>query len=342
MKALAMLKEKIKTEMIRKRLYKKTPTEKAIEWIKMYRMAAKGRVIPHYKQNVVPLTQETTGYLIPTLYNFGEKGLAQDLVRWEASVQRQDGAFSAKDNVPYTFDTAQVVRGFLAVLDDMPEIEENLIRACDYVEGQIDGRGKIHTQSYHMWRLPDGSILHDYGNLYVLPPLLQAGEKLSEPRYTQAARRGMDYYRQKPDLVEFKSELVMLSHYFGYMMEALVELGEIELARKGLNQAAAIQKENGAIPAYPGVDWVCSTGMAQLALAWYKLGEIYPANKALEYLEKIQNPCGGFYGSYGKDAGYFPTKEISWAVKFFLDANYWKAKMPSNKEVNIYSTSIKV
>jgi hypothetical protein len=61
----------------------------------------------------------------------------------------------------------------------------------------------------------------------------------------------MDYFRRKPDLVEFKRVLAMLSHYFGYMMEALVDLGEIELAKKGLEQAANIQKRNGVIPAYP-------------------------------------------------------------------------------------------
>ena len=37
-------------------------------------------------------------------------------------------------------------------------------------------------------------------------------------------------------------------------------------------------------------------------------------------LEKIQNRTGGFYGSYGKGAKYIPSAEISWAVKYFLDA----------------------
>src|SRR6185436_5133794 len=202
-------------------------------------------------------------------------------------------------------------RGFVTVLDELPEVEENLRRACDYVDSQIDREGVIHTPSYETWKLAGGNELHEYGNLYVLPPMLQAGRKLNEPKYIKAAQRGMDNYRKKADLSEFKSNIGMLSHYFGYMMEALVDLGEVEFAKKGLAQAEAIQKPDGAIPAYPGVEWVCSTGLAQLALAWYKLGIATPANKALAYMEKIQNPSGGFFGGYGQGAKYFPYQEIS-------------------------------
>ena len=59
--------------------------------------------------------------------------------------------------------------------------------------------------------------------------------------------------------------------------------------------------------------------MAQLAVAWYQIGDAVHADQALNYLESIQNPTGGFYGSYGKNALYFPNKEIGWAVKYFLD-----------------------
>lgn len=293
-----------------------TPLEKAVQWIKNHRIPGSG-IPPHHKHKVA--TQEVTGYLIPTLYHLGERELAKDLARWEASVQRPDGSFVATDNVPYTFDTAQVMRGFLAVVDEMPEIERHLRRACDFVQSQIGSNGEVRTPSYDMWELPGGGRLSEYGNLYVLPPMMDAGRKLSEPRYVAAAKRSLDYFRRKPDLVEFKPEMATLSHYFGYMMEALVDLGEIDLAKRGLQQAATIQRDDGGIPAYPGVTWVCSTGVAQIALAWFKLGIMEPASRGLTYLERIQNPSGGFYGSYGKGAKYLPNEEISWAVKFFLD-----------------------
>ena len=311
------LKETSDGNMVEVAMDRSSAVGKAIKWVKNHRIRG-GGIAPHKK--VAVGYQEVTGYFIPTLYKCGENKLAQDLVRWEASVQRSDGAFCCIDNVAYTFDTAQVVRGFLAALNDVPEIEGNLRRACDYVEKHIARNGEVLTESYDMWALPGGSRQSEYSNLYVLQPMLEAGRKLAEARYIDAAERGMNYFRKKPDLVEFKSDFGTLSHFFGYIMEALVDLGEIELAKKGLQQAVSVQKENGAIPAYPGVDWICSAGMAQLAIAWYKIGDIEPADRAMQYLLKIQNPSGGFYGSYGKEAEYFPNEEISWAVKFFIDA----------------------
>ncbi len=306
---------------------KKSSFEKGIDWIKTHK-ARNGGVVVHHK--TTEATQEVTGYMIKTLYNAGEKGLAYELARWEASVQQPDGSFVAPNGVPYTFDSAQVIRGFLAVHEDLPEINKNLMRACDYVESQITPEGRVLTLSYDAWKSADGEVYTEYTNLYVLPPLLQAGQKLHEPKYVKAALRGMEYFKQKKDLVEFKPGFATFSHIFGYMMEALVELGEVELAKEGLKQVAKIQRADGAIPAYPGVNWICSTGIAQLAIAFYKLGYREPADKAITYLEKIQNPSGGFYGSYGKGAKYFPKAEISWAVKFFLDAYMLKTnKLPS-------------
>lgn len=184
---------------------------------------------------------------------------------------------------------------------------------------QIDEQGEIHTPSYDAWSLPNGKRFSDYCNLFCIWPLKKAGEILNEPKYTEAADRALRYYKTKPDLVEFKPELGTLSHIFGYMLEGLAELGEKKLVHKGLAQAQSIQKSNGAIPAFPGVDWVCSTGMAQLGLAWHKIGDHEQARRMLEYLQKIQNPSGGFYGGYGKGVEYFPEKEISWANKFFID-----------------------
>jgi malonyl-CoA O-methyltransferase len=291
--------------------------ERAIGWVKKNRLAG-GGIAVHHKSQIA--TQEVTGYLIPSLVNAGEEALGVELALWEASVQRPDGSLAAPDGVSYTFDTAQVIRGFLAVLDRVPRLEPNLRRACDYVADHIGANGKVNSPALEMWKLADGNVLTDYCNLYVLPPLIEAGRKLGEARYVEAARRGLDYFRQKPDLVDFKSESGTFSHMFGYMMEALVDLGELTLAEKGLEQAERIQRADGSIPAYPGATWMCSTGMAQLAIAWLKLDRREPAQRTLTYLERLQHRSGGFFGSYGKGAIYFTQEEISWGVKFFIDA----------------------
>lgn len=38
--------------------------------------------------------------------------------------------------------------------------------------------------------------------------------------------------------------------------------------------------------------------MFQLAITWYKLGDIERGNKALTYAAKLQNETGGWFGSY--------------------------------------------
>jgi malonyl-CoA O-methyltransferase len=295
----------------------------AVRWVKNNQVPGGGIAVHH---RTTDATQEVTGYLIPTLMDVGEQELAIALARWESGVQRDDGSLAAPDGVPYTFDTAQVARGFLAVLDHVPALEPNLRRACDYVAGQIGSDGRVNSASLDMWKLTDGSVLTDYCNLYVLPPLIEAGERLGEPRYIEAARRAVEYFRRKSDLVTFKREAATFTHMFGYMMEALVDLGELDLAERGLAQAEAIQRPDGSIPAYPGATWICSTGMAQLAIAWLKLGRREPAVKAVRYLERLQHLSGGFFGSYGRGAIYFTREEISWAVKFFIDAELLSAR----------------
>jgi malonyl-CoA O-methyltransferase len=212
-----------------------------------------------------------------------------------------------------------VIRGFLAVLDEMPQLEGNLRRACEFVVRQIGPDGEVRTPVDTAWRTRGGEVFSAYTNLYVLPPLVDAGSRLGEPRYTEAALKSLEFYKRRSDLVEFKASFETISHIFGYMLEALADLGEVELARQGLRQAAAIQGADGAVPAYPGAAWICTPGIAQLGLAWLKIGEYERAHRALVYVESRQHPTGGWFGSYGPGSRYFPDAEISWVPKFFLD-----------------------
>jgi len=173
-----------------------------------------------------------------------------------------------------------------------------------------------------------GDIASDLIHTYVLPPLVEASRITGEARYREAAQRALAYYRAQPELVPFNR----LSHFHAYAMEALVELDELDLAREGMADAARHQRRDGAVPGYPNVDWVCSTGLAQYALVWQRLGEHDRADAALGWLEKHQNASGGFYGSYGRNAGYIPGAEISWAVKYFLDA--WELKLARDRAVS--------
>lgn len=292
-----------------------------MDWFKRHLVDGQG-IIVHTRQPVA--YAEVTGYYIPTLYAWGEQELARRCLRWLLSVQLPSGAFPAPDGVPYTFDTGQVMRGLCAALNDQPEVEAPLRKACDWVVAQVTPEGRMTTPSTELW----SDIASDLIHTYVLPPLEQAGNLLGVARYAETARFVLDYYKRQPALVPFNR----LSHFHAYAMEALCELGELELARQGMHEVERCQRPNGAIPAYPDVDWVCSTGMAQYAVVWYALGMRGPADRAMRYLEQIQNDSGGFYGSYGKGADYIPKGEISWAVKYFLDAARLRTQLDSVRE----------
>lgn len=294
---------------------KKPSYERAMDWFKQHMVPGQG-IIVHTKQPAP--YPEVTGYFIPTLYNWGEKELARTCTKWLLSIQLSDGAFPAPDGVPYTFDTAQIMRGLCAALGDVEGVETALRKASDWMLTQVDASGRLKTPSTEQW----GDIASDLIHTYALPPLAQAGKLLGVKEYEEAANFVLAYYKKQEGLAPFNR----LSHFHAYAMEALCEMGELDLARQGMADVARCQRPDGSIPAYPDVEWVCSTGMAQYAIVWYTLGDKERADQAIRYLEKIQNKSGGFFGSYGPGAKYISGAEISWGVKYFLDAYLLKLK----------------
>lgn len=302
---------------------------RALRWLQNSILENEGVKISNRKTIPYP---EITGYVIPTLYQWGEKQLAIDLAKWLISQQNLDGSFSAPDGTPYTFDTGQALRGLLTILNSMPEAKQPIVRACDYIISQILPTGEIITPSKKMW----GNIADDRIHLYILPPLIEAGKRFHNNQYIGEAARVLQYYKTHRNLTIFDT----LSHFNAYIIDALCDLGEQDLAKTAMKNIAKLQKPNGSIPAYANKSWVCSPGVAQFAVIWYKLGQIKHANQAMKYLEQVQNKSGGFYGCYGWMCNYFPREEISWAVKFFLDAYYLKIKNSFNEDVTRFPDKI--
>ena len=107
-----------------------------IEWIKAHELPTGG--IEAWDGLGKPYP-EVTGYLIPTLLDYGETELAERLGDWLESVQNKDGSFDGLDGIPRAFDTAACYEGLRML--DRPAAD----RALVWLKSQIFGDGKIHT-----------------------------------------------------------------------------------------------------------------------------------------------------------------------------------------------------
>lgn len=288
-------------------------------WINWNTVPGKGIIVVKsmtnndYRGTAYP---EVSGYYIPTLLNWGYRDLALQYAQWLLTIQHKDGSwYDYFDTLPHVFDTGQILKGLISIYPIMPSVKEAILSGCDWIIRQIDDKGKLQSPHGNLWSTPTCS---DLIHLYCLSPILQAGKIFDRPEYLNAVDKVVSYYKthHMDRLLDFHT----LSHFYAYIVEALVDLGETDIAKKAMENVAKLQRSDGSIPAYKNVNWVCSTGVFQFAVIWYKLGEKERADNAFDAACRLQEKSGGWRGSYGEGADYAQDEEISWANKYFMDA----------------------
>jgi malonyl-CoA O-methyltransferase len=294
------------------------------------------------------LYPEVTGYFIPTLLNWGEKGLAKKYAKWLCSIQKPDGSwYDSNNEAPYVFDTCQILKGLIAIMNILPEVSDNIIKGCNWVISNIKQNGQLITPSTQSW----GSICNELVHLYCLSPLIEAAKLFDIPEYEDNAKKVLKYYLQnyKNDILNF----YILSHFYAYIIEGLIDIGEIKLAEEAMVNINQLQKPDGLIPAYRNVKWVCSTGLFQFALIYYKMGKKAQGDLSFKYAVSLQNDSGGWFGGYPINIffskflkkhrpDYFPDAEIAWAVKYFLDALHLKLQIEFEEKAPIFLEKINI
>lgn len=286
--------------------------QQAKGWIERNSAPDAGIYISTKKQIVYP---EVTGYFIPTLLTWGIHDLAEHYVTWLLSIQNPDGSWSEWTlKIPYVFDTGQILKGLLAFYSYRPaeKLAQAIIKGCDWILRRQEANGRITTPNTNAW----GKIAREKIHLYALSPLLQAAALFNKPAYVKCVDRALDYYCNDSDPCAFDQ----MSHFHAYVCEAFADLDKHDLARKALQPLTAILNQGGVAPAYSDRNFQCSTATFQLACTYYKLGECTYGDTLFYQGLALQNESGGFYGSYGEGADYFPDEEISWAIKYFMDA----------------------
>jgi ubiquinone/menaquinone biosynthesis C-methylase UbiE len=304
------------------------PIGNALDWIRKQEVPGGGIRVHSRHPNAYP---EVTGYAIPTLLTYGERELARRHVEWLIAIQRASGGFPEPDGgLVCLFDSGQVLRGLLAGIDLHPHARDAAHRTADYILSQLvtGGTGGFFPQ--YNGQIPESVLL------YVLPPLVQAAEVLGHRPYRAAVDDCVDCYLGHPDARNVNA----LTHFLGYELEALIDLNRASEAAGVLEKLEALQLEDGSVRGAGTSEWVCSPGLAQLAICWYKLGHSEPADRALDWLESRQETSGGFFGSYGPGATYFPADELSWAVKFYLDAHLLRMMSFFEKHASVLPASV--
>ena len=313
--------------------------DKAANWISENSIQNQGIIVNSRQRTPYP---EVSGYFIPTLLSLVKINLARQYSQWLISIQNSDGSFSGPNgNNKYVFDTAQVIRGWVAIVDLMPELISPIRKACDWVISTADpSTGRLLTPSFGGdWSLGRRGEVNEGIHLYALSPILSVAEKFNDSKLRKFVQKSLNHYLKYVQLTDFTLPN-SLTHFYGYIQDSLFDLGLYDLAFNGMSSVAKYQQSSGAVPGYSDVNWVCSTGLAQLAIVWYKLGDLSRADASINFLQKLQNPSGGFMGSYGIEANYFPSSEISWAVKYYIDASHLQISKHFDSTVNQYSSHI--
>lgn len=321
--------------------------KKAMQWIRNNTINNSGIAVTSKQRKVYP---EVTGYYIPSLIEWGEKDLAISYAHYLCSIQKPNGAwYDSVDEHPYIFDTAQILKGLIATYQYIPEIKNNIINACDWMLSNMTNEGRLKP-AFEDCFPQEEDFYSELIHTYCLNPLRDAATLFEKPEYEEAATKIKNYY-----IANYKDKILnfsLLSHFYAYVMEGLLDMGKTELIREAMHSIEKYQNKNGGIPGLCDVKWVCSTGMFQLAVVYYKLGELEKGNKLFDYTCALQNESGGWYGSYPvsflnkylsrgcQKAFYFPDEEISWANKYFLDALAWKTKLEFEKEAPIFLETI--
>ena len=318
---------------------KLTYFSRSLLWIKSNTIDGNGIAVTSKKRAIYP---EVTGYYIPSLLQWGERELAISYAKHLCSIQKDNGSwYDSAGKEPYVFDSAQILKGLIAIRNLLPKVDEHIIKGCNWILSNMQPDGRLTTPSKDAWG-DNEDFCSELIHIYCLSPIKEAGEIFNKPEYLKAVDNILNYYKKKK-LDKIKN-FSLLSHFYAYVMEGLFDLGEIDLCRESMERLEKYRNRKGAIPGLRDVPWICSTGLFQLAIVWYKLGELEKGNTLFYYALKFQNASGGWYGSYPasglfskfyrgrKKPYYFPKEEISWAVKYFLDALALKEKLEFEKQ----------
>jgi hypothetical protein len=316
----------------------------------------------HLRYGWRPSYPETTGYIIETALDYarrtGEHGWeqrARSMAHWLLDQRLPDGSIYGGDTgvkvrAPAIFNTGMVLHGWLRILalEDDADIRSATVRAVEFLVDSMDEDGGWRR---NLSRLTRGSI-HTY-NSRVAWAVAVAGRQLDRPDWIDRACRNVTWaLGQRNDVGwlnhnDLTDDSRPLTHTIAYALRGILETALlveredwIDAVRASCEPMLGLQREDGSMPGRlhpdwsPAVDWVCLTGVVQLAAVWLKLAAVdgdarfrEAAVRANRYVMSTQqldaaNPGirGGVAGSFPVWGGYLTRAYPNWAPKFLADS----------------------
>jgi uncharacterized protein YyaL (SSP411 family) len=288
-----------------------------------------------------PAYPETTGYIVPTLYQladhlgrpeFSER--AERAARWEIAIQLPSGAVRGgvigEVPSPAVFNTGQVILGWLVAFErtGASAYADAARRAGRFLVEALGSDGfwrKGHSE-YAM----AGAALYNARTAWALA---EAGVRLGEPAFLATAHRHHRAVAAMQLANGWFPECCLsdasrpLLHTLAYTVRGMLEGGRVHQddallasSRRAAAALAAAAREDGWMAGRfdrdwrPAAAWSCLTGEAQMANNWMRLFHITgerswldPVSRVLGFVKRTQNRSSGNAGLRGGIKGSSPV-----------------------------------
>jgi len=331
----------------------------AMDWLCFAQKQNKeGGVSAHYSlfDGWAPSYIETTGYIIPTFFNYAELSKnniynqkAVEMADFELRNQLTSGAFPGADskNIPIVFNTGQVIFGLCRTYEETKEekYKRAAIKASAWLLSVMDKDGCWRKHEYldniHTYNTRTAWALLNVHRITKNQKIKKAAIKNIDWALTQQLDNGWfqnnGFYPQQEPLVH------TIAYSIRGILEAGIYLGKkeyISSAKKAAVSLLGTQRTDGSLPGSLGekwkssIRWSCLTGNSQMSIIWQKLfietkdnKFLVAAKKSNSYMKKVQNITssnkgirGGIPGAFPIYGWYAPFCFINWGTKFFVDA----------------------
>ena len=301
-----------------------------------------------------PAYPETTGYLIPTLYDYAartgaadDRELARRMTEWLLGLQLPSGAFpggfEGDPAEPSVFNSGQILQGLVRAWQETGDerIRGAAVRCGDWLMNVQHADGRWEGPTYK-------GVSHTYYTM-VSWPLAMLGRATGDERYLRSADANLDWvlgHRRPSGWFDGLQLSRTFLHFIAYLIQGMLETARLTGHEAALEAATAsawrllrMFEVRKWLDGEYGPDWTrsvryaCLTGNAQMSCTWLRLhemtGDLRWLNAAIKINELVKEtmPARGHAGTIGGVAGsypvwgmYQPMRYINWGAKFFADA----------------------